>query len=293
MPSENITCWRVTNKNLKTTSIPFRVHREQLLSLAHKDQFEKKAKTVTIAALPPPGAFTSDQLKSLQFGDKSIYDIITSMVVSSWKYYLKQGQTIDYEILKRSAESPLTQQMINGLFFGTDQPNIFMRIEKIRKAQEELGSGGEERPDLFYQFIMSDTFSPNISEFMFEYNETRTFMLYTAYLNLTTLLANGYLVTNNTWFQPGSLQLTNTAIGRVNEAMKKLQEDPTYKNLTPEKALLHLDGKLSLKEALAPSPSKGGKLHNRNRKRTCKYKRKHNRTHKRLSTAKSHIMIGK
>jgi hypothetical protein len=239
-------------------------------------------------------SFTPEQLKELQFGDKSFYDMTANMVVSLWKYYQKEGKTIDYKMLKRSAESPLTQQMINGLFFGKEQPNIFKRIDTFRDMQQGLRSENrqEERPDLYITFINSDQFTPNGADFMAEDAGTLTSVLYLFYLNLATTIADGYLNVNKSWFNPpGSLTLTPTATGRVSKTIEILKQNPLYKNITQENALLHLDGKKTLEKI--QTRSKGGR-HRHTRKCKHLHKNKRNRTHKFLSAAsKSRIIIGK
>lgn len=298
-----VTCWQLTgnnsnkrNKPKETPSTSFQVQWEKVVSSRFKEQAEKKAKEFVTLALPPPNAFTKEQLHDLEFGDMSLYDIIASIVVSLWKYYFKQGQTIDYEILKTSAESPITQQYIYGFFFEKSQGTIFSKIEAAKENKDQ-----EERPDLFIKFINSDQFTLGMPAFSAEYISTVTATLYGKYYIIALIIADGFLAAQPDWFYSrGSLKLTDTARDRVIESIKALQKDPTYQFLTLDKAVLHLHGKMPLEKALAPDPAKGGTRKRKCTQRKCtqrklrKNKRKRNRTHKRLSaTAKSRIMRGK
>jgi hypothetical protein len=294
-----VTCRRLTGKN-KLNSIPstsFQVQWEKVVSSRFKEQAEKYAKEFVALAFPP-NTFTAEQLDDLKFGDMGFYDMLTNLVVRTWIYQFKNGIPIDYELLKRNAESPLTSKMIDGNIF--EGSVIFLKIKKFRNASEEP----KDLPQLCIQYINSDQFIPAKSpEFMSEYGLEFTGMLYAFYLQISTIISDGFLAANQEWFKPrGSLQLVPTQQGRVNGWITELQktDKDKYEHLTTEKALQYLAGKITLEQALAPDPAKGG-----NRKRKCtqrkctqrklrKNKRTlRSRTHKRLSTAKSCIMRGK
>ena len=286
-PSIPVTCRQIRENTIS----------EPTTYIIHQDAFEYAKQLVNMAC----PRCTPEELKSLQFGVKSFYNMTANMVVSLWKYYQKKGEIIDYQILKRSAESPLTQKIINGLFYGTAQPNIFKRIKDFYTMQNGLNlkNQQEERPDNYIAFINSDEFTPEPPNFMSDDMGTLTTILYIFYSDLSATIADGYLGVNKSWFNPlGSLKLTDTATGRVIEAIEALQEENKlkYKHVTPEKALKHLDGQITLKQLFAPDPIKGG---NCTRKRKCTHTRKLRKnkrkcTHKRLSTTtKSRIMRGK
>ena len=299
-----VTCWQLTgnnsnkrNKPKETPSTSFQVQWEKVVSSRFKEQAEKKAKEFVDLTFPPD-TFNDEQLNDLKFGDMDFYDMLTNMVVRIWIYYFKNGIPIDYELLKRSAENPLAIQTLYLNIFG--ESAFFNRIKKIRNELDNP----KDLPDLYIRYINSDTFTPTeTTEFMAENNATVTNTLYAFYLQFSEYISNGFLDSNKSWFRPlGSLDLSETALVRVNGTITTLQENPKYKHLTREKALQHLAGKLTLEQALALDPVKGGnrtqrKLRSRKlrkNKRNCTHKRKRNRTHKRLSaTAKSRIMRGK
>lgn len=307
LSSENVRCWQLTgnnsnkgNKPNSTPSTSFQVQWQKVVSQKFKEQAEKNAKEFVSLSFPP-GTFTDEQLDDLKFGKIGFYDMLTNMVVRTWIYQFKNGIPIDYKLLKRSAESPLAIQTLYLNFFG--EVGIFSRIEDFHRKQKGLNlenraGGQEERPDIFIEYINSDQFiEVDTHEFTSNYFQTLTFFLYGFYQGISEFISNGFLDVNKSWFDPpGSLNLSDTGVIRVNGTITKLQENPTYEHVTPEKALKHLDGQITLKQLFAPDPIKGG---NCTRKRKCTHTRKLRKnkrkcTHKRLpTTAKSRIMRGK
>jgi hypothetical protein len=151
-----VTCRRLTGKN-KLNSIPstsFQVQWEKVVSPQFKEQAEKNAKEF-VSLTFPPDTFTPEQLRELQFGKMGFYDMLTNMVAKMWIYQFKNGIPIDYELLKRSAESPITIETLHGNIFGKDREGIFLRIKKLQDNQDpkENADRPEERPDLFIEYI--------------------------------------------------------------------------------------------------------------------------------------------
>jgi hypothetical protein len=294
-----VTCWRPTDKNNQKNpeKTSFQLQWEKVVSLQFKEQAEKNAKEFVGLAFPP-GTFTPQQLRELQFGKMGFYDMLTNMVAKMWIYQFKNGIPIDYELLKRSAESPITIETLHGNIFGKDREGIFLRIKKLQDNQDpkENADRPEERPDLFIEYINSDQFIPSIiPKILSKYINTLTDMLYLFYDGISLVISSGFLDTQQDWFEPrGSLILIQKQKNRVNELIQKLQnmDKDKYKHVTPEKLLKHLAGDyMTLEQALAPDPAKGGK---RKRKGTHKRKlrkNKRNCTHKRLTTSKSRIII--